>query len=87
MITIWKYQLETIDKQWIEIPRGYKFLSVDTQYDIPCLWAQVDDQQPKDSILIITIGTGNPMRNKNMNFLGTYQLHDGRFIGHVFEAK
>lgn len=86
MTTIWKFELEVEDTQWIELPRGAKVLSVGVQNGTPCLWAQVETDEPKDSVLIITHGTGHPMKSANMKFLGTYQLNQGLFVGHVFMA-
>lgn len=82
--TVWKYILEVTDEQWLELPRGYRFLSVDVQNGVPCLWVQVDSEAVKDSILVVTVGTGEPMRKDDMKFLGTYQLYNGSFVGHVF---
>jgi len=86
MITIWKYQLKVEDTQWLEVPRDAKYLSVDVQNGVPCLWVQVDTDAAKDSVLIVTHGTGHPMKKNNMRFLGSYQLQDGSFVGHVFLA-
>lgn len=86
MITIWKYQLKVDDVQWVDLPRGYKILSIGVQYNIPCMWVQVDSEATAtDSILIITHGTGHPMKDANMEFLGTYMLYDDSFVGHVFK--
>ncbi len=84
MITIWKYALEVQDTQWIELPRGAKALSVAVQDEVPCLWCQVDTEAVQDSVLVITHGTGHPMKKDNMRFIGTYQLDGGSFVGHVF---
>jgi hypothetical protein len=83
---VWKYPLKVEDKQWVELPRGAKILSVDVQNGTPCLWAQVDTEAVTDRILIVTHGTGHPMKSNNMQFIGTYQLEGGSFIGHVFKA-
>ena len=83
---VWKYELEVVDTQWLELPRGANILSVDVQHGTPCLWAQVDTEAVKDSVLIVTHGTGHPMKSNHMEFLGTYQLESGSFIGHVFKA-
>lgn len=84
MLTIWKFPLEVEEAQYIEMPRGARVLSVDVQGGIPCLWAVVDDQNVKDSVLVITYGTGQPMQMDYTKFIGTYQLYGGSFVGHVF---
>lgn len=87
MITVWKYQLSVEDLQWLELPRGANILSVGAQNEVPCLWCQVDTEAAKDSVLIVTHRTGHPMKKDNMKFLGTYQLYQGSFVGHVFMAQ
>lgn len=86
MITIYKYPLVVEDTQWLDIHRGAKLLSVDVQDGKLYLWAQVDTTQPQDSVLIVIHGTGHPMRKDNMQFIGTFMLYGGSFVGHVFKA-
>ena len=84
--SIWKFALETTDEQIINVPVGAEFLSVQVQHGQPCIWAQVN---PKENVIVrakvVIVGTGNPADHTDgMMFLGTYQLHDGNFVGHVF---
>jgi len=87
MISIWKYPLEIDDEQWIDIPRGAKFLSVGVQRGKVCLWVQVDSDAPKESQLIVMHGTGHPMKSDSMQFIGTVMLYDGDLVFHVFHPK
>ncbi len=82
-MTIWKYQLAVDDIQFIEMPKGAQLLSVQVQYGIPCLWARVDPDAELEFVEIVTYVTGGMARN-NLQYIGTYQLHSGSFIGHVF---
>jgi hypothetical protein len=92
---IWKYPLEVIDWQMIVMPRNSKILSVQIQHGTLCLWALVDPTEPKDKergdINIVRIyGTGHLISSldiRDMNFMGTFQLLDGNFVGHVFASK
>lgn len=84
--TIWKLQIETKDEQVINVPIGAEFLSVQVLHGQPCIWAKVD---PQENVIVrakvVIVGTGNPAQHTNgMMFLGTYQLHNGNFVGHVF---
>ena len=85
--TIWKYPLKVTDEQIINLPIGSEYLSVQVQNGTPCLWAKVN---PQENVIIrvkiVTVGTGHPADHVNeyMQFLGTYQLFDGEFVGHVF---
>ena len=85
-MTIWKYPLEVTDIQHVIVPRGARLLSVQIQGKTPCLWALVDPEATKHSRAIITLGTGNPAPNVLGAFLGTYQMHGGALVFHVFEG-
>ena len=83
---IWKFPLETEDEQIINVPVGAEFLSVQIQHGQPCIWAKVN---PQENVIVrakvAIVGTGHPAKHTDgMMFLGTYQLHDGNFVGHVF---
>lgn len=92
MRSIYKYQLETTDIQTINVPKltgeeSFKaqVLSVDTQSEIPCVWCLVDTEEKKQQVKIRIVGTGNPMPMLSKNdYLGTYNLHDGKMVFHVF---
>jgi hypothetical protein len=84
MNTVWKYPLQVKKTQCLELPRGAKPLSIGVQDEKPCLWAQVDTEAVKDSVLVVTHKTGLPMENGDMKFIGTYQLDGGTLVGHVF---
>ncbi len=45
MISIWKFNLQTIDKQEIQMPVGAELLTVQIQNGEPCLWARVDTNE------------------------------------------
>ena len=89
--TIWKYQLETIDNQSIEIPINAKILTVQMQENIPCLWALVDPSAGKEIRHVEIFGTGHPISYDHpgeRNYIGSYQLIslDGEcLVFHVFE--
>lgn len=86
-MVIWKYLLEVTDVQHISMPQGAQILSVQTQVGQPTLWALVNKKLPHAPRRIITVGTGNPFPSVvGEKFIGTYQLHDGALVFHVFEA-
>ena len=96
MITIYKYPLEVKDEQEIDIHMvdnggtlfrlSQQVLSVDAQNDIPCLWAIVDTDMPKRNRKIIIRGTGHDCSDirHDVDYLGSFQLYSGAFVGHVF---
>jgi len=86
METIWKYELETIDSAQIVMPKERRLLTVQVQRGIPCLWALVDPDSPRETVTIITKGTCHLIYAPVGHYIGTYQLDDGSLIFHVFEA-
>ena len=86
--TIWKFELEIADKQTIEMPVNAEILTVQTQNEIPCLWALVDPDDPKEDRVIKIFGTGHPIvydAGVDRKYIGTYQLRGGSLVFHVFE--
>lgn len=84
-IHVFKYQLAVVDHQVVEIPHGAELLCVQTQYGVPAIWAKVDDEHPEVGYDVFMVGTGhNASRTKGVKYLGSFQLQDGRFVGHVF---
>lgn len=83
MKTIWKFELMNV----IEMPKGAKILSLQTQNDTPYIWALVDTDMKKEKRVFSIFGTGHPLISpyysiKN-TYIGTYQLRG--FVLHVFE--
>lgn len=90
MKTIYKYQLETTDFQSITLPKGYEILTVQTQNQTPCLWVLHDKKPEKfEDVEINIIGTGHAIYHVDgkteRKYIGTYQLHGGQLIFHVFQ--
>jgi len=84
--TIWKYELKFTDNQEIEMPcSADDILTVQMRNARPCLWAIVDPEAKKQTIMIKTIRTGNPLDDLILileRYLGTYQT--GGLVYHVF---
>jgi hypothetical protein len=86
---IGKYKLEVTDAQTIIMPRGARVLSAQTQFGGPKIWALIDADEPMCERRVFIIGTGHPITPefKTMAaFVGTFQLQNGSFVGHVFVA-
>lgn len=84
---IWKYQLHTTDTQNLTMPVGAEILTVQTQNG-PCLWVLVDPDAEMEKRTIETFGTGHAIPDTPVGerkYIGTYQLHNGALVFHVFE--
>ena len=86
---IWKWTLQVTDTQSLPMPAGAKVLGVQPQGDFPLrpqLWALVDEKAPVADRTFATYGTGNPMPDGDPGkYVGTYQMHGGALVFHVFE--
>lgn len=89
MKTIWKFELKMSSSERVQMPKGAEILCVQTQYGKPCLWALVNPEEKEKVFRIIeTCGTGHDIHELRFDFrkyIGTYQLHDGKLVFHVFE--
>lgn len=89
MKRIFKYSLEILDRQEVELPAGAKILSVQAQNGLPQIWAMVDDSQVKtDMVHIRIIGTGYEIPDADsLEYIGTVQLINGECVFHVFKEN
>lgn len=85
MKVIWKYPLEITEEQTIEVPKKYEVLCIQTQDNEPFLWVLVEEDDYLIILKIITLETGEDAHRVNLkDYIGTYQVDDGSFVGHVF---
>jgi len=89
MLMIYKYTVPVMDYFSLDLPRGAKILTVQEQYDKPQIWALVNPEGLVETRNFRLAGTGHPIKEteKILNFVGTFQLRRGSFIGHLFEIK
>jgi hypothetical protein len=88
MLTIWKFPFQVGDEFSILMPRGAHLLSVAMQGDQPCVWALVNSEAPKVPVRFRLYGTGHPVDGRDISrFVGTFQMHGGGLVFHLFTAK
>ncbi len=87
--TIYKYKLETTDRQTITMRKDAEILCVQEQHGQPCIWALVNDDIEDDyeERKFDVFGTGHPIDEAPRKYIGTYQLKGGVFVFHVFERE
>lgn len=84
--TIWKYELKVQDQNRIDLPIGAEILCVQLQHNKPCLWVEVNNEESEKEVHIIeTFGTGHLLDSSPRMYLGTYQMHDGALVFHVYK--
>lgn len=84
--TIWKFALALVDVQEIQIPKRARVLCVQLQHGAPCLWAHVDPDNMTEVRRFRIVGTGHPAPEDVSGYIGTFQIHGGALIFHVFEG-
>ena len=87
METIWKYNIDTIDRQTIQMPRNAEILTVQTQNGSPCLWVRVNTSSPDEIRKIEICGTGRELPKSSWSYIGTYEIAGDALGYHVFEIK
>ncbi|MBQ8969210.1 MAG: hypothetical protein IJ064_05720 [Bacteroidaceae bacterium] len=71
------------------MPKGAKILTVQIQSGQPCIWAAVNPSSFENETRRFRIaGTGHPVEDAIIeNYIGTFQMCDGKLVFHVFEIK
>jgi len=89
MLTVYKYELKPDDYIDIHLPEDSQILTVQSQFDRPCLWALVNPENKSIVRRFRLAGTGHPIKeNKTALFYhGTFQLMGGSLIFHLFEVS
>lgn len=82
-MNIWKFPLKVVSVQTIDMPAGARWLTVQMQSDVPCIWALVDPTEANTPRVVRIVGTGFGFNGRGA-YLGTFQLVDGT-VWHVFE--
>ncbi len=85
MDTIYKYETPINDYFSLNIPEGAEILSYQLQGVTPCIWFKVDPARPIEERNFLLVGTGHPIKEKNITFIDSIQLEGGRFVFHLFE--
>ena len=87
MDSIYKYELEVDDEQLLVLPVKAAILTVQVVNNVPYVYAAVNlDTEETEEHHILTFGTGQPIENDlKAHYIGTYQLHEGSLVFHVFE--
>jgi hypothetical protein len=83
--TIWKFELQVIDHQIVNMPAFAEILTVQMQHDKVCLWARVNPDADREVRIIEIYGTGHAFASvsRQRRYIATFQMHSGDF--HAFE--
>lgn len=85
--TIWKKAVcdgvPSADVVELELPSVRDIIVLQLQGATPTIWFVADPDSPLETVRFHIVGTGNPMPNADVRYVGTWQLHG--FVWHVFE--
>jgi hypothetical protein len=82
---IWKYPVEF--GGWSrEMPAGAVVRCVAMQGGVPRLWVEVDATAPLTARRFLAVGTGQPLPERALAYLGTFLVDDGALVQHVYEV-
>lgn len=88
MHTVFKWEIPTMDDIVVPMPKDARILAVDVQNETPCLWALVDAAAPRQDRRFRLAGTGHPIDNPDeLTHIGTFLMHGGRLVFHLFEVQ
>lgn len=82
MTKIYKYSLNTVDKQLVKMPVGAKILTVRIQSNKICMWAEVNRLEIGER-LIFCYGTGFDIHGF-AEYIATVQL--GPLVWHFYDT-
>lgn len=87
MKTIFKYNLDLIDKQEVEIPANGKILHFGLQdLESLCIWVLIDPANSKEKRHFKIYGTGRSIYDESENYIGTVITSFG-LVWHLFEVN
>lgn len=87
MQTIWKFPVSPEMK--VQLPADAVVLTIQAQFGEPQMWVLLDPDAPKVDRCFRAFGTGHPIESTLTvwNYVGTFQIHDGALVFHVFEVS
>lgn len=83
---IWKFPLEIIDWQTIDMPASSEVISVHEQHGLVCIWAKVATGLPITKRGVAIFGTGHALSGSAGKFIGTVLVDHGSLVLHVFDG-
>lgn len=85
MVFKYAFDASVLSTQQFSMPMGSKFLSLQTQYGVPTMWWLCPvDALAFEQRIFVTLPTGPPGTDVPLYYVGTYQLVEVNFVGHVF---
>ena len=87
MKAVYKFPLMVAKLQRIKMPKNSTILTVQIQGQRVCLWALVDIDKGLEDRFFAIFETGKQVPENILRYVGTFQIPEENFVGHVFEMK
>lgn len=91
---IWKFPIQVMDRFEIAMPYEAEILCCQMQIDVfhsgpnkPYIWALVNPDAPTEVRKFRLAGTGHPILEPALTFVGTFQMAGGTLVFHLFEIE
>lgn len=85
MRTVYKYPV-TGPRKTLTVPEGAVLRHVAVQDDIPCLWLEVETDNPTKQVTVSGYPTGYHLP-EGLYFLGTVLMHRGDLVFHLYSEE
>ena len=87
MLTVYKYAIPVEDSFSLPMPIGARVLCVQVQRGEPCIWAMINTGADLVRRQFALRGTGHNCDGlgSSRTYVGTFQLGEGSFVGHLFD--
>ena len=82
---VWKYVIPSDEKFEVSMPRGSRVLTVQQQRQNYCMWFLCDPKNLREIRKFSLYHTGVPIAEDIGEYIGTFQVHNGATVLHLFE--
>lgn len=86
MKKVFKYPLVAEPEAPFLLPGGAEILTVQMQNGLPWIWALVSPENTPEMRKFLVVGTGHEITQEKTKYIGTFQMHGGSLVFHVFEV-
>lgn len=85
---IWKYTI-LLGTTILNMPYGGTIRYIDVQNNLPCIWVEFNQGETnRETRRFEVFATGEPIyRGKIKDYVGSFTLIDGAFVGHIYELE
>jgi hypothetical protein len=85
MLTVHKFPIPLSSQFELELPVEHTIIKVAMQASEPMMWVLLETQDTAvKKYRFIVVGTGQPLRTRNVEYVGTFLTRNDSMVFHVF---